>query len=584
MDGSTTYTWVPPEFNLSGSPPFTESWSIRSDSSLPGNFARSAKWCPDGSVALVQCEHREFRILTPKTAELQNEASSSNSNPKPEALMRALPQPAPILDYAWYPSASSADPASFCFVASVRETPVKLLDASDGRLRASYSIVDHRERQIAPHSLAFNLSATKLYCGFEDAIEMFDVGRPGEGTRLPTSPSKKSRDGLKGIISALAFSPSYETDMYAAGSLAATPGNIVLFSETDGTVPVSFISGGPAAGVTQLHFNPMRPHILYAAFRRRREIYSWDLRADVGAPLAVYSPAPTTTSTRAEETNQKRLFGVDIAGRFLGVGDQEGNINIFDLSTSVEEVESLETLNIIPRLTWRAHEDAIGGVSFHPTRATLLSVSGSRNFHATEREEEEDSSSDEDSEDTRGRDVVQNVVRRSAARPTPVPLDSFPSTSVFRLHCTSTMVQNGSDKQSINSSSGSLDTATLTEEELKAKVLKLHKKIKKYDRALKKGEMAKAKRLAREIEEDTREIAACHSDPAERAEWMKKADKFANAWDTDKEYMLLDIGKGLGLIVASPFMLAGGVLYGVGLLTKGLGNLLTGGTIGRALK
>ncbi|KAJ7465988.1 hypothetical protein FB451DRAFT_1002715, partial [Mycena latifolia] len=206
---------------------------------------------------------------------------------------QTLPQPAPILDYTWYPSATPANPASFCFVAFVRETPVKLLDTSDRRLRASYRIVDHRERQIAPHTLAFNLSAIRegsrhsngtLYCGFEDAIEMFDVSRRGEGTRLPTSPSTKSKDGLKGIMSALAFSPSYESGFYAAGSLAPTPGNIAMFSEADGAVPVSFISGGPAVGVTQLHFNPTRPHIdmLYAAFRRQREVYSWDLRADVG--------------------------------------------------------------------------------------------------------------------------------------------------------------------------------------------------------------------------------------------------------------------------------------------------------------
>ena len=30
------------------------------------------------------------------------------------------------------------------------------------QLRASYRIVDHRERQIAPHSLVFNLTAQKL--------------------------------------------------------------------------------------------------------------------------------------------------------------------------------------------------------------------------------------------------------------------------------------------------------------------------------------------------------------------------------------------------------------------------------------
>ena len=82
--------------------------------------------------------------------------------------------------------------------------------------------MDHRERQVAPHSLAFNVTADKyalpsfilpdkciidlccfrLYCGFDSSIEIFDVHRPGEGTRLLTSPSKKSRDGMKGAFPA----------------------------------------------------------------------------------------------------------------------------------------------------------------------------------------------------------------------------------------------------------------------------------------------------------------------------------------------------------------------------------------------
>jgi hypothetical protein len=37
----------------------------------------------------------------------------------------------------------------------------RFMDPFIAQLRASYRIVDHRERQIAPHSLAFNLSATK---------------------------------------------------------------------------------------------------------------------------------------------------------------------------------------------------------------------------------------------------------------------------------------------------------------------------------------------------------------------------------------------------------------------------------------
>ena len=95
-----------------------------------------------------------------------------------------FPRAAPILDFIWYPRATPRDASAFCFVASVRESPVQLLDASDGRvsrlskikiiipcvigdddynrqLRASYKIVDHRERQIGPHSLSFNSSADK---------------------------------------------------------------------------------------------------------------------------------------------------------------------------------------------------------------------------------------------------------------------------------------------------------------------------------------------------------------------------------------------------------------------------------------
>ncbi|KAF9054005.1 hypothetical protein BJ165DRAFT_1435699 [Panaeolus papilionaceus] len=75
------------------------------------------------------------------------------------------PQPSPVLDYVWYPTASPYDPASFCFVASIRECPVKLLDVTDERLCASHKILDDRERQVAPHGLAFNLATQKYVLG-----------------------------------------------------------------------------------------------------------------------------------------------------------------------------------------------------------------------------------------------------------------------------------------------------------------------------------------------------------------------------------------------------------------------------------
>jgi hypothetical protein len=113
-------------------------------------------------------------------------------------------------------------------------------------------------------------SFSRLYCGFENAIEVFEVSRPGEGRRIHTTPSKKSKDGLKGlwfssqgflslnvvigIISSLAFSPAYGSDgsYYAAGTFTPSQSNVALFSDAQDE-PLMYLGGGPRAGVTQVN-------------------------------------------------------------------------------------------------------------------------------------------------------------------------------------------------------------------------------------------------------------------------------------------------------------------------------------------
>ncbi|KAF7378156.1 MFS general substrate transporter [Mycena sanguinolenta] len=138
-----------------------------------------------------------------------------------------------------------------------------------------------------------------------------------------------------------------------------------------------------------------------------------------------------------------------------------------------------------------------------------------------------------------------------------------------------------SDKRSTGSAAS--DTETVIEEEWQALLQLLRKSLKQYNRAKTANDQAAMKKLAKEIEEIMRKLADSHSDSAEQAEWTRRANEFSKASDAGKENMLLDIGKGLGIIIAAPFILAGGVLYGTGLFVKGLGNLLTGGAIGRAL-
>lgn len=85
-----------------------------------------------------------------------------------------------IVATQWYPFASSSAPDGFCFATSIRGAPVRLIDGFTGRVRfsagqslgygafcadvqtrATYPIVDHRERFIAPHSLAFSPSGVR---------------------------------------------------------------------------------------------------------------------------------------------------------------------------------------------------------------------------------------------------------------------------------------------------------------------------------------------------------------------------------------------------------------------------------------
>ncbi|EUC60695.1 guanyl nucleotide-binding protein, putative [Rhizoctonia solani AG-3 Rhs1AP] len=343
-------------------PPFSDS----------SNFFRNIQWCADGSSLLGVTEHASLEILNVTDegdhVELKHQLS--------------LQQPAPILSTAWFPTASTLDAASYCFVAAIRDTPIKLFDASDGRVRASYKIIDHRERFIAPHSMAFNMYMSRLYCGFEDAIEVFDVHYPGEGTRLHTVPTKKSRDGIRGIISSLAFTPDW-TGTYAVGSF---DGAIALYTEDTGSQVQSWLEG-TEGGVTQIRFNPTQAHIVYAAFRRTPLIARWDLR-NPSEPDILYHRGLAST-------NQRMGFDLSPDGRWVIAGDERGQVSVFD---AVGEEGRVGTVG--------AHQDSMGAISFHPTKPYVVSVSGSRHFEdagssASESEESDDLDL-EDLEDVEG--------------------------------------------------------------------------------------------------------------------------------------------------------------------------------------
>ncbi|KAJ8520737.1 hypothetical protein ONZ45_g2451 [Pleurotus djamor] len=315
--------WTPPHFVFNHS---LESQTVAPNPYTKTNFARQARWCADGSCFLAASEDHQFQLFSkPPLSHAEGLMVENDAN------LAEMPQPSPIVEYSWFPTASPMDPATFCFAASVRERPVQLLHASDGRLRASYPIVDHRERFIAPHSLAFAPTMDRLYCGFEDAIEVFNLG----------------------IVSALAFTPySSQGGYFAAGSLSPSLHNICVYDESQDDAPLFYLGTGSdavRAGVTQLAFNNSQPHLLYASFRRHPSIYVWDLRGTTSEPVQSYE-SPSSESTR---TNQKLKFDVDSSGKLLAAGGPDGKVSVWDLNSL--PVEAGDQSRIEPSYVIDAH-------------------------------------------------------------------------------------------------------------------------------------------------------------------------------------------------------------------------------------
>ncbi|KZT02186.1 uncharacterized protein LAESUDRAFT_625977, partial [Laetiporus sulphureus 93-53] len=65
-----------------------------------------------------------------------------------------------------------------------------------------------------------------------------------------------------------------------------------------------------------------------------------------------------------------------------------------------------------------------------------------------------------------------------------------------------------------------------------------------------------------------------HPDPQVQADLYERARRFAEASQEERDAMVHPFLQGLGLLVATPFLLAGGVLFGVGKLVQGVGSLL----------
>jgi WD40 repeat protein len=116
--------------------------------------------------------------------------------------------------------------------------------------RAQYVARDHVELVVAPNALSFSLDGTKIYAGFNNRLNIFDTSVPGSTCdSVLLTPSKRSKKGLKGLVSDISFNPD-NSRMFAVGTFA---GNVGLFDERNNDLlEVRQVKGG---GISQVRLS-----------------------------------------------------------------------------------------------------------------------------------------------------------------------------------------------------------------------------------------------------------------------------------------------------------------------------------------
>jgi WD40 repeat protein len=95
-------------------------------------------------------------------------------------------------------------------------------------------------------SISFNSTGTKLFAGYNKAIRVFDVHRPGRDFEQHSL--LKGCEGPTGIISSISFSP--HNGMLAVGSYSQTT---AVYAESN--MEPLYVLHGQLGGVTQVLFS-----------------------------------------------------------------------------------------------------------------------------------------------------------------------------------------------------------------------------------------------------------------------------------------------------------------------------------------
>ncbi|PWZ54149.1 hypothetical protein Zm00014a_039302 [Zea mays] len=367
MEAAAEYSWLqlrfdrPPRRLYHFARQFRSATSSGSNSSGE-NFLKGVKWSPDGSSFLTSSDDNSLRLFyLPEEAYIAAEPvaeAAVESEDSYGAFIQAN-EGEPVYDFCWYPCMSLSDPATCVFASTSRDHPIHLWDATSGELRCTYRAYDAMDEITAALSISFNSSGSKLFAGYNKAIRVFDVHRPGRD--FDQYSLLKGGEGPTGIISSISFSP--QNGMLAVGSYSQTT---AVYAENN--MEPLYVLHGQLGGVTQVLFSK-DGNYLYTGGRKDPYILCWDIRNTVDIVYKLYRSADTT--------NQRIYFDIEPCGRHLATGGQDGMVHVYDLQGG-QWVTG-----------YQAAADTVNGFSFHPYLPFAVTSSGHRRFGMQDEFEDE---------------------------------------------------------------------------------------------------------------------------------------------------------------------------------------------------
>ncbi|KAG8098079.1 hypothetical protein GUJ93_ZPchr0013g36467 [Zizania palustris] len=327
------------------------------------NFLKGVKWSPDGSSFLTSSDDNSLRLFY-----LPEDAYSTAGEQTAETAVGGedsyganiqVNEGEPVYDFCWYPYMSVSDPATCVFASTSRDHPIHLWDATTGELRCTYRAYDAMDEITAALSISFNSTGAKLFAGYNKAIRVFDVHRPGRDFEQYSL--LKGGEGPTGIISSISVSP--HNGMLAVGSYSQTT---AVYAESN--MEPLYVLHGQLGGVTQVLFSK-DGNYLYTGGRKDPYILCWDIRNTVDIVYKLYRSSDTT--------NQRIHFDIEPCGKHLGTGGQDGMVHIYDLQGGQWVT------------AFQAAADTVNGFAFHPYLPLATTSSGHRRFGMQDEFEEE---------------------------------------------------------------------------------------------------------------------------------------------------------------------------------------------------